>query len=575
MLKLLRYLRPFAWPALVVVALVGFQAYTQLYLPNLMAEIVDKGIARNDVPLIWRVGGRMLVVSLLFAAAALLAGYLSARVAGGYGRDLRSLVFSRVSSFGLQEFDQIGTASLIVRTTNDITQMQMVVLMGMRMVLFAPTMAIGGIFMAISLDPQLSLILAAAVPLLLLAVIIAGRKALPLFRSVQIKLDRLNLVLRENLTGIRVIRAFDRTEYEIGRFDDANRDLTGTALRVSRLMAVIMPLMMFTMNLTMIAAIYLGGYRVDAGRLEVGSLMAFIQYAMHIMMSFLMMSMIFVMLPRAAASAERINQVLEIPPSITDPAEPVEPLERRGEIAFRNVTFAYPGASRPALEDVSFTAQPGTVTAIIGGTGSGKSTLVSLIPRFYDVTGGSIEVDGVDVRQMTQAELRSRIGYVPQRAVLFSGTVNDNIRMGDEAAPEEQVRQAAAIAQASDFVGQMAEGYDSYIAQAGTNVSGGQKQRLSIARAVARRPAIYLLDDCFSALDFRTDARLRSALRQEARDATVLVVAQRVSTVMDADQIIVLDEGRVVGVGKHRQLIQTSDVYREIVLSQLPEEVVA
>jgi len=574
-LKLLRYLRPFAWPALVVVALVGFQAYTQLYLPNLMAEIVDKGIARNDVPLIWRVGGRMLVVSLLFAAAALLAGYLSARVAGGYGRDLRSLVFSRVSSFGLQEFDQIGTASLIVRTTNDITQMQMVVLMGMRMVLFAPTMAIGGIFMAISLDPQLSLILAAAVPLLLLAVIIAGRKALPLFRSVQIKLDRLNLVLRENLTGIRVIRAFDRTEYEIGRFDDANRDLTGTALRVSRLMAVIMPLMMFTMNLTMIAAIYLGGYRVDAGRLEVGSLMAFIQYAMHIMMSFLMMSMIFVMLPRAAASAERINQVLEIPPSITDPAEPVEPLERRGEIAFRNVTFAYPGASRPALEDVSFTAQPGTVTAIIGGTGSGKSTLVSLIPRFYDVTGGSIEVDGVDVRQMTQAELRSRIGYVPQRAVLFSGTVNDNIRMGDEAAPEEQVRQAAAIAQASDFVGQMAEGYDSYIAQAGTNVSGGQKQRLSIARAVARRPAIYLLDDCFSALDFRTDARLRSALRQEARDATVLVVAQRVSTVMDADQIIVLDEGRVVGVGKHRQLIQTSDVYREIVLSQLPEEVVA
>jgi ATP-binding cassette subfamily B protein len=575
MMKLLRHLRPFMWPAIVVVSLVAAQSIAQLYLPNLMAEIVDRGVARNDVPLIWRVGGRMLLVSLGAAVAALVAGYLSARVAAGYGRELRAIVFGRISSFSLQEFDQLGTASLIVRTTNDITQVQMVVLMGMRMMIMAPLQAVGGVIMAVSLDPGLSALLAVAVPFLLAVVVVAGAKALPMFRSLQAKLDRLNLVMRERLTGIRVIRAFDRNEYEEARFDSANHDLTETALRVNRLMAVIMPFMMFTLGVTMIAALYFGGYRVDAGQLEVGALMAFIQYAMQIMMSFLMMSMVFVMLPRASASAERINEVLRMQPTVVDPPAPQQPATREGKVEFRDVTFAYPGALRPALSGVSFTARPGQVTAVIGGTGAGKSTLASLILRFYDVGQGQVLVDGVDVRAMAQAELRSRIGYVPQKAALFTGTVSENVRMGNDDATDDAVRAAADVAQATEFVAEMPEGFSSVIAQAGVNVSGGQKQRLSIARAVARRPSVYILDDCFSALDFRTDARLRQALRQAARSATVLVVAQRVSTVMDADQILVLDAGRLVASGTHRELLATSDVYREIVASQLPEEVVA
>jgi ATP-binding cassette subfamily B protein len=573
--RLLRYLRPFAPAVVAVVLLVFLQSLAQLYLPNLMAEIVDEGIARGNIPLIWRTGGWMLLVAIAGSAGAVLAGYLSARVSAGFGRALRTKVFSHVETLAPGEFDKIGTASLIVRTTNDITQVQMVALVFLRMVISAPMMCIGGIIMAVSKDPGLSLILVVVMPLLTLVVLLTASRVLPLFRTVQSKLDRLNLVLRENLTGIRVIRAFNRSSYEQRRFAEANLDLTSVSLRVHRIMAVMMPFMMLTLNLTTVAVIWIGGHRIDAGNLEVGALMAFIQYAMQILMSLLMMSMIFVMLPRAAASAERINEVLDTVPAIVDPADPRRVMGQRGTLEFENVTFSYPGAERPAVSDISFRAEPGEVTAVIGGTGSGKSTLVGLIPRFHDVDRGRILVDGVDIREMAQADLRLRIGLVPQKAVLFSGSIADNIRYGKENATDEEVRQAAEIAQAMEFIAEAKDGFNSEVSQGGANLSGGQKQRLAIARAVVRKPEIYILDDSFSALDFRTDAQLRAALRRETSDSTVLIVTQRVSAVMDAERIIVLSEGRIAGIGKHRELLRSCEVYREIVSSQLPEEAIA
>jgi len=480
-----------------------------------------------------------------------------------------------VETFSLAEFDRLGTASLIVRTTNDVTQVQNTALMVLRVVISAPITTIGGVGMAIALDPQLSLILAAVIPLLVVSVFLVARIVLAMFRAVQRHLDKLNLVFRENLTGIRVIRAFDRAEHEQRRVEAVNRDLTELSLRVHRTMAIMMPFIMLVLNATTVAAFWVGAYRVDAGQLEVGALMAFIQYAMQILMSLLMMSMIFVMLPRAAASAERINEVLDTRPAVMDPPVTGPPGTTRGEVEFRDVSFTYPGATRPALSRVSFVARPGRITAIIGGTGSGKSTAVNLALRFYDASEGAVLVDGVDVREWTQSDLRGRIGYVSQKSVLFSGTVAENLRYGRAGATDEEVRHAAEVAQALEFITAMPQVLDSPIAQAGVNLSGGQKQRLAIARAVLRRPSVYVLDDCFSALDYRTEARLRGALRREAQEAAVLVVAQRVASVMDADQIIVLDEGRVVGVGSHAELLESNAVYREIVTSQLPEEVVA
>ncbi|MDQ3927966.1 MAG: ABC transporter ATP-binding protein/permease, partial [Chloroflexota bacterium] len=400
-------------------------------------------------------------------------------------------------------------------------------------------------------------------------------KGVPLFRAMQVKLDRVNLVLRENLTGIRVIRAFNREQYERDRFDDANRDLTDTAIKVNRLMAFLMPVVMILMNLTSVAIIWFGGLRISSGEMQVGSLIAFLQYAMQIMFSVLMLSFLLVMVPRAQASAVRINEVLDMRAEIHDPANPTSPTAQRGSVEFRDVTFSYPGAEAPAISNISFSAQPGEVVAIIGGTGSGKSTLLNLVPRFYDVDSGSVLVDGVDVREMEQATLRERIGLVPQQAVLFSGTISDNIRFGKEDASSEEIRSAAETAQAMEFISTMNDGFDSTISQGGTNVSGGQKQRLAIARALIRRPEIYLFDDSFSALDFKTDAKLRAALRKVTRDSTVIIVAQRVSTVLDADKILVLDEGRIVGSGRHKELLKTSEVYREIVASQLSEEELA
>lgn len=568
-------MKPYRIPVIFVLALVFLQTLSDLYLPTLMADIIDKGVVTGDTPYIWRIGGVMLLIAALGGVCAIGASYMSAKAAGGFGRDLRRRVFAHVEQFSLNEFDKIGTASLITRTTNDITQVQMVLTMLMRVMVMAPLMCFGGIIMALSKDVMLSWVLITVVPLLALLIFAIVSRSVPHFKAMQTKIDKLNLVLRENLTGIRVIRSFNQTAHEQKRFDGANADLTETSIKVNRLMASLMPVMMLVLNFASIALIYFGGRRIESGQMEVGDLIAFIQYAWQIMFALIFASMMFVMVPRASASAARINEVLDMNPDIKDTADGSKKAVAAGTVAFDNVSFYYPGAEMPALSNISFTAKPGEVTAIIGGTGSGKSTLLNLIPRFYDVNEGSVRIGGVDVRELTQEQLRAQIGLVPQKALLFTGTITNNIRFGKEDATEEEVWHAARVAQAADFVAGMPDGYDSVLAQGGTNVSGGQKQRLSIARALVRKARIYLFDDSFSALDFKTDAMLREALRAETTESTVLIVAQRVSTVMDADRIIVLDEGRIAAIGTHRELLRSCDVYREIVLSQLSEEEIA
>ncbi|WP_017811122.1 ABC transporter ATP-binding protein [Paenibacillus shenyangensis] len=578
MIKLFRQMQPY-YPLIGLILVLTFlQTMSELFLPTLMADIVDTGIAAGNTPYIWRIGSYMLLFAAVGMLCSIAASYFSAKVAIGFGRDLRSRVFAHVENFSLQEFDRIGTASLITRTTNDITQLQQVLTMMLRMMLMAPLMMLGGLIMAISKQGQLSLIFVVVIPVLGLAIFLIGRKGMPLFKEMQTRLDTLNMVIRENLTGIRVIRAFNRDRYENKRFDGASRGLADTAIKVNKLMALMMPVMMIVLNFSIIAIIGFGSVEISYGRMQVGDLMAFVQYATQILFSFLMLSVIFVMVPRASASATRINEVLDMQPDIVNPVQPVQLQNDSRQpvtLKFDDVTFHYPGAEQPALEHISFEARRGEVTAIIGGTGSGKSTLVNLIPRFYDVSSGRIEVHGTDVRELEQSALRTRIGYVPQKALLFTGTIAENIRYGHESATEEEIAHAARIAQAEDFISEMPQGYESEIAQGGSNVSGGQKQRLSIARALVRRPELYIFDDSFSALDFKTDARLRAALRAETTEATVLMVAQRVSTVMDADQIIVLDEGRVAGIGTHHELMDSSEVYRQIVSSQLSEEEIA
>ncbi len=759
MLKLFRLLKPYIPAVAAVFFLTFFQVISELYLPTLMSDIIDNGIVNADTGYILTVGGRMLAIAVLGTVCAGCASLLTSRTAAGFGKILRNGVFVRVESFSLQEFERFGTASLITRTTNDIMQMQQVVIMMMRLMLRAPMMCIGGIIMAVSKDPVLSLVIFFAIPLLVLVITAVTRKGMPLFRAMQLKLDGLNRVLRERLTGIRVIRAFNRTDYENKRFNGANLDLTKTAERVNKLMAVLMPVMMLILNYTIIAIIWFGSMRIDQGYMQVGDLMAFIQYVGHIMFSMLMLSMIFVIIPRASVSAARINEVLETEsrieellysdstastgaagtgeaagtgfsaaagaagkdstatagaaactgptaaaseaaadtgstatalkaagsgstattdgtaavitgtgsdnsaetgdsPSIhsvsssaagsshsnrtdgehitgtaitghapagedvdgssdngagaddsksgastsidvsasactatdtdifdksagaeTDLASvsvktdicpgSADTLDKKGYVQFENVTFSYPGAERPAVSGVSFCAKPGEVTAVIGGTGSGKSTLLKLILRFYDVDSGRILVDNKDIRELPLQVLRAKIGYVPQKSVLFTGTIADNLRYGKDDASEEELKIAVEIAQAGEFVSNLADGMDSLIEQGGINVSGGQKQRLSIARALIRKPQIYIFDDCFSALDFKTDARLRKALKSETSNSTMIIVAQRVSTVIDADQIIVLDQGKVVGIGRHRELLDSCRVYREIVSSQM------
>ena len=575
MLKLFKYLRPYAAPIAGVLGLMLLYSLSELYLPTLLAAIVDKGIPKADFPYIWRTGGLMLAVAAGGMACSILGSYYSARVGMGYGRDLRRIVFAHVEGFSLHEFDKVGTPSLITRTTNDITQVQNFAMVVMRLMIMAPIMAIGGIIMAVNVDTRLSWILAVAVPLIAIVIVGIASRGLPLFRAIQAKIDRINLVVREGLTGVRVVRAFDRVDHQSERFDDANQDLTRTSITVNKLMALLFPLMMLVMNFTTIAIIWFGAKRINIGEMQVGSLMAFLQYAMQIMFSVLMVSFLFIMLPRASASAGRIQEVLVIQPEITDVPRTRAAEEEKGFLEFRNVTFSYPGAEEPAIRGISFSAGPGEVTALIGGTGSGKSTIVNLIPRFYDVDSGSVLVDGVDIREMEQESLRAKLGFMPQRAVLFNDTIGANIRYGKPDATDEEVARAAEIAQAREFILETQGGFNSEIAQGGANLSGGQKQRLAIARALVRRPEIYVFDDTFSALDFRTDAALRAALRKETAEATVIIVAQRVNTIMDADRIIVLEEGEVVGQGTHRELVRTCEVYREIVSSQLTEEALA
>lgn len=575
MLKLFRFLKPYRWLVAFVLLLILAQSLCELYLPTLMSDIVDKGVVPGNTSYIWRVGGFMLLVTAFGTLVSVWASYVSSRIATGFGRDVRSKTFKHVTQFSLQEFDAIGTASLITRTTNDITQVQQVLIMMIRMMVMAPMMCIGGLIMAVSKDATLSLIFVAILPILALTIFLIARRGIPYFKVMQKKIDRLNLVLREKLTGIRVIRSFNRGEHERKRFEEANGDLTATAVKVNQIMALMMPMMMLILNFSQISIIWFGGLRISYGEMQVGDLMAFLQYAMQIMFSLMMVSMMFVMVPRASASAVRINEVLTTEPVIRDTAAIKSASEARGVVRFDEVTFHYPGAENAALEKISFTANPGEATAIIGGTGSGKTTLLSLIARFYDAGEGAVTIDGQDVRKLPLEQLRSRIGLVPQKALLFTGTIADNIRFGKEDATEEEVAHAASIAQATEFISGMPDGYGTQIAQGGTNVSGGQRQRLSIARALVRKPRIYLFDDSFSALDFKTDAKLRAALKPETSDATVIIVAQRVSTVMDADRIIVLDEGRIVGNGTHKELMATSEVYREIALSQLSEEEIA
>lgn len=574
MIRILKNLKPYKWLVLSVFACVFIESMANLYLPTLMSDIVDKGVVVGNKPYIWKMGGLMLFISAIGALASIAASYFSSGAAMGFGRDLRRKVFVHVLDFSLQEFDQVGTASLITRTTNDITQLQQVVIMLFRMVASAPIMFIGGLIMALSKDAKLSLILVATMPILAGSVLLIMSKAIPLFRTVQKRLDRLNLVLRENLTGVRVIRAFNREKHEQARLQNANKDLTDVSIKVNKVMAFMMPTMMLVMNLTVVAVVWIGGIRIDHGAMQIGDLMAYVQYIMQIMFALIMASMMFIMIPRASVSAHRINEVLDMKPVVF--SEGNETADRkRDTLEFEHVTFRYPGAEEPALSDISFKAHPGEVTAIIGGTGSGKTTLVNLILRFFDATSGTIRINGVDIRKCTLEDVRSRIGYVPQKSLLFSGTISDNLRFGKEDATQAEIEHAARIAQADDFIKQMKDGYESIISQGGTNLSGGQKQRLSIARALVRKPDIYIFDDCFSALDYKTDRDLRAALKEETKQATVIVVAQRVSTVMDADRIIVLDQGKIAGIGTHRELLATNAVYQEIVASQFREDEIA
>jgi len=575
MIKLLRFMKPYQALLVLIVVLAFAQAMANLYLPNLMADIVDKGIVKGDTGYIWQAGGIMLLVTVGGTLAAVVGVFFSSQVATGFGKIIRAKLFSRVTQFSLHEFDSVSTASLITRTTNDTTQVQQVLVVLLNIMITAPFTLIAGIILAVNQDVGLAWILVVVIPILVAAILILMSKAIPLFRAMQVKLDRLNLILDEGLTGVRVVRAFDRQKYEEQRFDEANLDLTNIAVRVNKLVASLMPIMMLCLNLSSIAILWFGAIRINNGDMQVGALFAFLQYAMLILFSLLMVSMMFIMLPRAAASADRINEVLAIEPEIKDAEQVKRAEEMQGYIEFQDVTFSYPGAEEPALCNISFSARPGQTTAIIGGTGAGKSTLVSLIPRFYDIDSGRILVDDVDIREMSQEHLREKIGFVPQKSMLFSGTIAENIRYGKDDASGEDVNHAAEVAQATEFILEMKDGFDAVIAQGGTNVSGGQKQRLSIARALVRKPEICIFDDSFSALDFKTDARLRVALKEEIRDSTVLIVSQRVSTVMDADQIIVLEDGHIAGIGTHRELMRTSEAYREIVSSQLSVEELA
>ena len=569
---LTRYLRPHRGVLVVISLLLLVQAFTNLYLPNLNADIINNGVVTGDIGYIVRVGGVMLLVSAALGLSSVVAVYFSARTAMAVGRDMRRDLFERVESLSLGQVNALGVPSLITRNTNDVQQLQMLVLVGLTMMVLAPLTAVGAIIMAVRENAQLALLLIVVIPLMLAVISVMVFRAIPLFRVMQVKIDRVNLVLRENLTGIRVIRAFNQTEREERRFEGANADLTDTALRVTRIFALILPALLLIMNLSSVAVIWFGGHLVAAGDMPIGNLTAFLAYIMQILMSVMMAVMTLMMVPRAAASADRVNEVLSTRPDILDGELPLrvsETREVRGLVELRDVQFRYPGAQDSILQEVSLTFAPGTTNAILGGTGSGKTTLVNLIPRLLDATSGEVRVGGTDVRSVPQEKLWRRFGLVPQRAFLFSGTIASNVRFGRPDATDAEVWHALEVAQAAEFVRELPDLLEAPVDQGGANFSGGQRQRLAIARAIVRRPEVYVFDDSFSALDYATDARLRAALANDTEGATVIIVAQRVSSVVGADLIVVMDYGRVVGQGTHEELLETCETYREIVASQL------
>lgn len=573
LLRLLReYLRPYRSQVVYVMLLQLAQTIATLYLPTLNADIIDKGVAVGDTGYILRIGGVMLGVSLLQVACSVLAVYFGAQVAMSFGRDLREGLFTRVQDFSAREVGQFGAPSLITRTTNDVQQVQMVVLLTFTIMVMAPIMLVGGVVLALRQDVALSGLLLVVVPVLGVVVGLIVSKMVPYFRVMQKRIDAINRVMREQITGLRVIRAFVRERREAERFAEANDALFDTSLRVGRLMSLMFPAVMLIMNLTSVGVLWFGAGRIDAGDMQIGALTAFLSYIMYILMAVMMASMMFVMVPRAVVSSERITDVLDTESSVVASSVPVRLEQPRGRLELRDVEFRYPGAERPVLHGIDLVAEPGRTTAVIGSTGSGKTTLVNLVPRLFDATAGTVRIDGVDVRDLAPDDLWSLIGLVPQRPYLFSGTVASNLRYGNPDATDEDLWHALEVAQARSFVAEMPGGLDAPVAQGGTNVSGGQRQRLAIARALVRKPAIYLFDDSFSALDFATDAALRAALVPETRHSAVVVVAQRVATIRDADRIVVLDEGAVVGTGTHAELMDTCETYREIVFSQISAE---
>ncbi|EJA7881536.1 ABC transporter ATP-binding protein [Listeria monocytogenes] len=574
MMKLMKRLKPY-WLSITAVLVLTFgQVIGQLYLPTLMSNIIDKGVVTGDTDYIWSTGMKMLLISFASVILSVIVVYLASRISMGFGKELRDKIFTKVEDFSLQEFDKVGTSSLITRTTNDVVQIQNVLYMMMRLMVMAPIMLLGGIIMAVGRDAKLSLIFVVVLPLLLLLVVILGGKAMPMFKSLQKKMDKLNRVIREGLTGIRVVRSFNRNEDELEKFEEANADYATTAIKVNRLLSLMSPLMMLLMNLTSIAIVWIGSIFIGNGDMQVGDLMAFIQYAMQIMMSFMMLSAVFIMIPRAGASAERINEVLDMNAEILNPENP-KTTTPPAKLSFEHVTFRYEGAEKPVIEDITFEANAGETIAIIGSTGAGKSTLINMIPRFYDVESGVVKINGIDVREMDQSSLRQKIGLVPQKAVLFTGTIASNMRYGKEDATDEEIWEALRTAQAENFVSKLANGLGSRVEQGGNNFSGGQKQRLSIARSLIRKPEIYIFDDSFSALDFKTDAKLREALKAETTEAVTLIVAQRITSVVNSDQIIVMNEGKIAGMGTHEELKESNQIYQEIMRSQLSEEEIA
>ena len=573
MIALLRtYLRPYRRALALVVALLVVQALASLYLPELNGAIINHGVATGDTDYILSTGALMLGISLLVVAASIVAVYWGSKTGMAFGRDLRGAIFRKVESFSQAELNRFGTPSLITRNTNDVQQVQMVVLLGLNMMIIAPILAVGGIIMALRQDVPLAGILVVILPAMALIVGTLMSRALPRFALMQVKIDRINEVTREALGGVRVIRAFVRTEHEEERFDVANQDLTATALRVNRMFAVMLPLLMAVFNLSSVAILWFGSIRVDSGQMPIGNLIAFLQYVMQILFAVMMAVFMFVMVPRAVVSSGRIQEVLRTQPAIADPEAPIPSPPTTGRLEFQDVEFRYPGAQDAVLHHLSLVVEAGKTTAIVGSTGSGKTTLINLIPRFYDVTSGTLTIDGADVRRLRQDDVWTRIGLVPQKAFLFSGTIASNLRFGKADATDDELWAALRVAQAETFVREMAEGLEAPVTQGGTNLSGGQRQRLAIARALVKRPSIYVFDDSFSALDFKTDAQLRAALEREITDATIVIVAQRVGTIMGADRIVVLDGGTIVGMGTHRELMATCETYKEIVYSQLSTE---